>query len=410
MRNPRSFLVRGGLLALLALFALTACAQGATNDSREPGGMGASGSASPQGSGAGATGGAAGTVAGSGAFENPAGPPDPQLFPDAGPMGCNDLQVSFEPVIPTVLLLVDRSGSMWDSGYGASPTRWQAIYDALMDESTGAVQAFASEVRFGLMTYTSDGGTHTCPVLENVPPALDNFAAIDAVYTAASERPSFKAETPTGEGVRAATELLGQVSEPGAKHIVLITDGEPDSCTTFDPQCGQDESIAAVQEAFAQDIATFVIGISSDVGAAHLQDVANAGAGLPVRAPDMQFMYNCVNPGYASMTASYAAAGETPGAAPVYQPADGDAIATTLRTLIRGVRSCSFTLEGEVVLEDAHLGTVVLDDAPLAHDDPDGWHMRDPRTLELVGAACTRLQTDATELLVSFPCDVIDVL
>ena len=400
MRIPPSLRI---LCAPWALLVLAACAQGSAGDSEGPvGGMGGSGP--PQGSDTDTTSGVPGGQAGSGAFENPAGPPDPsQLLPDAGPQGCNELQVSFEPVIPTVLLLLDRSGSMWDSGYGSSPTRWQAIYDALMAPATGAVQAFASEVRFGLMTYTSDGGSQMCPMLEDVPPALGNYAAIDAMYTAASERPAFKAETPTGEGVRAATELLGQLSEPGAKYIVLITDGEPDSCTTFDPQCGQDESIAAVQAAFALDIATFVIGISSDVGAAHLQDVANAGAGLPVRAPDQQFMNNCINPGYASMTASYAAAGATPGTAPVYQPADGAAITTTLETLIRGVRSCSFTLEHD-------LGTVLLDDAPLAHESPDGWRMLDARTLELVGEACTRLQTDATELLVSFPCDVIDVL
>jgi hypothetical protein len=331
-----------------------------------------------------------------------------------GVMGCNDLQVSFDPQVPTVLLLVDRSGSMWDFPYGASPTRWQAVYDSVMAPDTGVVHALQNEVRFGLMTYTGNSTANQCPVLSSVAPALANYEAIKQIYDEASVRPTFKADTPTGPGLRGAIDALGAVIVPpdevdGPKVIVLITDGEPDTCATPDPSCGQDESIAAVQAAFDLDIATFVIGISNDVGTAHLQDIANAGAGLPVRPPDMQFMYNCLNPGFAVRSARYAAAGETPGTAPVYQPADPAAIASTLRAVIRGVHGCSFALHGEVDLDEADRGTVLLDDMPLVYQADHGWHMRDTRTLELVGDACARLQTDASNLLISFPCDVVQV-
>jgi hypothetical protein len=268
------------------------------------------------------------------------------------------------------------------------------------------------EVRFGLMTYTGNSDSHTCPVLNSVAPALDNFAAIKQVYDQASTRPTFKAETPTGEGIRAATMLLGAAdpdAEPGPHVMVLITDGEPDTCATPDPQCGQDESITGLQTAFAQNISTFVIGISSDIGRQHLQDLANAGSGQPVQPPSMQFMYDCVNPGRARLDATYAAAGETPGTAPVYQPEDRDAIASTLRALIRGVHGCSYELHGEVDLEKANLGRVLLDGNPLSYEDPDGWRMQDSRTLELLGSACERLRNEASELVISFPCDVVAV-
>ena len=114
------------------------------------------------------------------------------------PRGCNDLRLNFEPVITIVLLVVDRSGSMFENAYGASPTRWQAVYDSLMDATAGIVKPLENEVRFGLMTYTGNSTARVCPVMDKVPPALGNYAAIQQVYSAAGTAPAFKADTPTG--------------------------------------------------------------------------------------------------------------------------------------------------------------------------------------------------------------------
>jgi len=371
-------------------------------------------------------GGTSGAGAGSGAFGNA---PDPAgqsaggfgEQPGSGgsgsggrtampPRGCNDLVVEFKPVTPTVMLVIDRSGSMWDFAYGTSPTRWQALYDALIPEATGAVPMFDNVVRFGLMTYTGNPAGGMCPILRYVEPALDNYDAIRKVIDEDSPRPTFKAETPTGVALRDATSKLAAMAGDDPQHIILVTDGEPDSCATPDPQCGQDESIAALQTAFGMGIGTSVVGISSDVSARHLQDLANAGHGEPVLAPDMQYMYNCVNPGFATLSATYAAAGAAQGTAPIFQPSDSQAIATALQTLIRGVYDCSFTLNGEVDLARAHLGTVALDGSKLVYQDANGWNMVDNRTLQLQGTACSSVQADASKLVISFPCDVVDVL
>ena len=333
------------------------------------------------------------------------GPRDMQV-----PRGCNDLEVEFNPVTPTVLLVIDRSGSMWDSAYGASPTRWQALYDALVGPGN-ALEGFAGVVRFGAMTYTSNPAGGMCPIFRYVEPALDNFAPIKKLIDEDSPRPAFKAETPTGLALKDAIAKLGPAAvvdqgRPDPRHIILVTDGEPDSCTTPDPQCGQDESIQALQTAFSMKIGTSVIGISSDVSARHLQDLANAGTGQPVLMPDIQYTYNCVNPGYATLSATYATSG---GSAPIYQPGDSKAIGDALQTLIRGVYDCSFTLNGTVDLARAHLGTVMLDGTKLAHEDANGWKMLDTVTLQLQGTACGAVQKDASKLVVSFPCDVVDV-
>jgi hypothetical protein len=326
------------------------------------------------------------------------------------PRGCNDLVVEFKPVTPTVMLVIDRSGSMWDFAYGTSPTRWQALYDALIPEATGAVPMFDNVVRFGLMTYTGNPAGGMCPILRYVEPALDNYDAIRKVIDEDSPKPAFKAETPTGVALRDTISKLSALTGDDPQHIILVTDGEPDSCATPDPQCGQDESIAALQSAFGMGVGTSVVGISSDVSARHLQDLANAGHGEPVLAPDVQYMYNCINPGFASLSATYAAAGTAQGTAPIYQPGDSQAIATALQTLIRGVYDCSFALNGEVDLARANLGTVMLDGSKLAYEDANGWRMRDNRTLQLLGTACASVQADASKLVISFPCDVVDVL
>ena len=328
------------------------------------------------------------------------------------PRGCNDLEVEFKPVTPTVLLVIDRSGSMWDMAYGTSPTRWQALYDALVGDGTGAIEGFTDVVRFGAMTYTSNPAGGMCPIFRYVEPALDNFAPIKKLLDEDSTRPTFKAETPTGLALKDAITKLGPAAvvdqgRPDPRHIILVTDGEPDSCTTPDPQCGQDESVQALQTAFGMKIGTSVIGISSDVSARHLQDLANAGTGQPVLMPDMQYIYNCVNPGRATLSATYSASG---GSAPIYQPGDSKAIGEALQTLIRGVYDCSFTLNGTVDLMRAHLGTVMLDGSKLVHEDANGWKMVDEVTLQLQGSACTSVQKDASKLVISFPCDVVDVM
>ncbi len=392
-----------------------ACAGGSSAPADPPRGAGSGPAAPPRaGSGSGAAGSTPGSIpnapnAGTGGSGGASG---------AGgltPRGCNDLKLNFEPVIPIVLLVVDRSGSMFENAYAQSPTRWQAVYDSLMDQTAGIVKPLENEVRFGLMTYTGNSTARMCPVLDKVAPALGNYTAIEQVYSAAGTAPAFKADTPTGPALREALQLLRDLADDpdapaGPRFILLITDGEPDTCATPDPSCGQDESIAAVQAAFGEKIGTFVVGISSDVGAAHLQDLANAGVGMPVRYPDMTFLYNCVNPGFAQYTAAYAAAGQPGGTAMMYQPADRDAITANIRQIIRGVAGCSFSLDKKVQPGKEHLGTVLLDGTRLTYEDANGFRLQDDHTIEVLGTACTTLRQSASQLSISFPCDVVDVL
>ncbi|MGC4116894.1 MAG: hypothetical protein QM765_20495 [Myxococcales bacterium] len=82
--------------------------------------------------------------------------------PDAG--DCPRVKVTATELVPTVQLLVDRSGSMGEE-FVPGTSRWSALKTALVDPSQGVVTRLQSKVRFGATLYTNDG-QGTCPDLQ----------------------------------------------------------------------------------------------------------------------------------------------------------------------------------------------------------------------------------------------------
>ncbi|HKO47675.1 MAG TPA: vWA domain-containing protein [Polyangiaceae bacterium] len=304
--------------------------------------------------------------------------------PDDVPDGCIKDAVKVSSPTPTVIMLIDQSGSM-NEGFG-NGNRWNVLRDALIDKSTGIISTLESKVRFGLALYTSQNGfgsgmpANVCPMINAVPPALNNYADITAKYLPND----WKGDTPTGESIDAAVKILDAVTEPGPKVIVLATDGEPDSCA--DPNPGSDQgieaartlSVTAVQNAFKKQIATHVISVGDDVGQEHLRAVANAGQGLAVDIDQADRFY-LAN--------------------------DQADLATAFDTIVSGVRSCVFTLNGAVADGRADTGAVLLDGKFLIYMDKDGWRLNSPSVLELQGAACAALKKSGDhDLKIDFPC------
>ncbi len=293
-----------------------------------------------------------------------------------GGSGCIDEDVKFEPQIPTVIILVDQSGSMTERFAGQD--RWSAVYDALFDRPDGVVLQLQDKVRFGLSLYTSDHGFSggECPMLTERGVALGNYAALEQLYSANSPQ----GDTPTGESLSAVAATLALVSEPGDKAIVLATDGEPDNCTDPDAHdaTSQQISVDAASAAFAQAIRTYVIAVGSDISDAHLQDVANAGTGV-TSGPD----------------------------SPFWKANNKTGLIDAFNTIIEGVRSCVFDLNGSVSTEAQKAGKVTLDGAPLTQDDPAGWRLASPTQVELTGAACDAIKSGDHEIKITFPCGSI---
>ena len=349
--------VRGWFLAGMGLVGMVGCDFGGSGSAGRPDG----------GSGGGADGGGGERA-------------------DAAP--CAQVKVELAPVTPTVMLLVDRSGTMTDT-FGDADSRWDALYGTLMDPTTGVVSRLDGAVRFGLATYTArdtenDGQVEgACPRMNVVDPALDNFLAIENVYGALVPLD----ETPTGAAIEAVVPALTAVQAEGPKLLVLATDGEPDTCARPNPNGHAQARIAAlvaVQAAHEAGIETYVVSVGGEAvgnpqAERHMHELANAGVG---RAPD-------ADP-----------------AAPLYVALAPDQLVEAFDEIIGGVRTCTFMLEGMVDEEHAAGGSVTLDGEELEYGTD--WQLVDPRTIELLGAACEAVLAGGEhEVEAYFTCEAI---
>lgn len=295
---------------------------------------------------------------------------------------CAAVDLDAERVTPNVLVIVDRSGSMESEEFppGSGVTRWDALRDALLAMPGGLLFSLQSSVRFGLVTYENSGTPAGCPDLDTIPCAIDNYTTISSAYRGFEPG----RDTPTGDSITAVMGMLGTLvptADAGDPTIfILATDGEPDTCEDGDDTAGgRVESVAAVEAAFDDGIETYVISVGTDVGADHLQDVANAGLGRSAADPD----------------AMYWVASDTSG------------LNDALETIIGGVIDCRLTLSGAIDPSLACSGEVRLGGDLLPCDDPNGWRAIDATTIELTGTACDRLQTSGETLTARFPCDVV---
>jgi hypothetical protein len=342
--------------------------------------------------------------------------------------GCQHREYNFVAKIPNVFVLVDRSGSMFDS----------MAWDPLKAGVLAVVMQLQDKINFGFSAFTGQQGG-TCPIFSPVTPALNNYDAISAAYAPLGKLDNPKGETPVGLALPLVQQSLAAAGE-GDKYILFVTDGEPDFCDDGDNVCPVDSTIGHLQALKAQGITTIVFGLKStlsDISDATLQAFANAGAGQPVALPfgtkaagTVNVCDNCNS--VAGWKADWATTGRTndcrsaaatpstqalatysatDGTATVYRPnaADQTALTQQIASVVSGIKSCTFDLSDFTVnldrLSEASVsvqGQVV----PLAMDN--GWHMKTASQLELVGDACTNWQQPQnTKIDFNFPCDIL---
>ncbi|MCA9651004.1 MAG: VWA domain-containing protein [Myxococcales bacterium] len=283
---------------------------------------------------------------------------------------CPELEEILLPQIPTFQLVVDQSGSM-DEDFGGV-TRWEATENTLVGNN-GVVTRLQSSIRFGVSLYHNNL-VGACPDVLTLPPQLDAADEISGLL--AMNMPG--GDTPTGESFDVVlTDVLADPWE-GDKVIVLVTDGEPDTCDIPEPmgpeiQQARDRSTEAVTAAFDAGIRTFVIGVSTGIAEDHLQDLANAGVG----ATD----------------------------APFWVANDVDGLVDAFDDIVAGLRPCDFALAAPLMDDLAPTCEVTINDAPVPFDDPDGWGLQDPETLVLQGSSCAEIQEGVVNIRLRCPCE-----
>jgi hypothetical protein len=250
--------------------------------------------------------------------------------------------------------------------------RYDAVETALVDDTDGVVTALQDRVIFGATLYTSG---RTCPSLRSAPRALNNRDAIATLLGANGPA----SETPTGESVQAVVAEFGRNPPPigSPKVIVLATDGEPDLCSNGNAN-GRPASVAAAQAAFSAGITLYVLSVGSDTGAAHLQEVANGGVGLPPTGAEKAPFFVANNP---------------------------TELASKLQDIIGNIRSCDLTLDAELDAATASQGTITLGDRTLVEGTD--WELVGGTTITLKGSACQQLLTTSDQVTATFPCGTI---
>ncbi|HEY4105748.1 MAG TPA: VWA domain-containing protein [Polyangiaceae bacterium] len=400
-----------GLGLGVGLLLATACSanKGAPGSAVRPGGTGA-------GTGAGGTGTGVGAGSGDGNTGNINTASGGTSGTDAG--ACQSMELDFTPKTPTVFVLVDRSGSMFE----APNPPWEPLKMGALQ----VIQELQNDVAFGWGAFTGQAGVK-CPDFASVPPAKNNYDAINMVYGTMGAT-GYKSETPVGEALPLAAQALAQSPEDGNKYILFVTDGQPDFCDDGDENCPLDDVVYQLQKLNKTGINTIIFGLQNgNVPPQTLQAFANAGAGQPVAAPftgtAMDVYYSCQSE--AGWKADYAEAGvtgmsavaayaATGGMTKYYSPdvTDQDALTTQLRTVLAGVKSCLFDLSKFTIdLNGLDQASVLVQGQTVPLDSTNGWRMNSESQLELVGSACTNWQQPQnTKIDFNFPCDIVTVV
>jgi hypothetical protein len=310
-------------------------------------------------------------------------------------------------VTPKVWLVIDGSGSMADglSGPMTTPTRWDALRQALMDPMGGVVPLLDPLVKFGMVMYDGplggfpgttttlpDGGpatgmppTDECPRLVTVEPELNNFVKLNPaipMLAPGGSTPTHKALAQVLSHLPANTQVPDGVVDP--TYVVLATDGAPnDFCAMGgdlfgpNPNMIQSEVVSTTQKIAMQGIPVYVISLAAgDQGLQqHLMAVAQAGG---------------------TMT-------------PPFTPQSKDALVDTFRQIIGPEAGCTVKLTAGfgVMQQVACMGSVELSGTKLECDSPNGWKLVDPKTIEITGTACDMFKKMTNARLTAyFPCEI----
>jgi len=195
-----------------------------------------------------------------------------------GPLVCDEfVPMAIEPVIPRVMLVLDKSGSMvsdesgfWD--HDSDPmtpdiTRWMSLHSVVESIFTNldAVINFGA-VLFPSLTATSAYGPAACPVDAQplVPIGTQTGAAILGALPPA-DTTTIAGGTPAAAGIEVALNELAGLQDTEPKFIILVTDGAaigeegtgtPELFNVYD-----DNLPMVVAQAEAMGFPTYVIGI-----------------------------------------------------------------------------------------------------------------------------------------------------
>lgn len=290
-------------------------------------------------------------------------------------VSCDADEYEVEELRPAVMLVLDKSGSMFDNEWnvgGDMVTRWNSLHAVVSDVASTNDATMSMGVT--LFPAVDNNG---CGVAAEPDVAIaDDNTASDILAVIPGANADHNGYTPMRSGLETARAALGDIDTSRPRAMVLVTDGLA-NCVDGQQDGDYDAGIEDLVEDIHQhdEISTYVVGI--DIS----HDFNNNAGVVPHDA-----------------ISAVAAAGGAPAsdAQPYYAAADEGALYDALDE-IAGRVECTIQLDAPVDA-DATFEVSVGDElvAEVAScDEGDGWRFTDPAmrsSIELCGAACDDLR------------------
>jgi Mg-chelatase subunit ChlD len=329
---------------------------------------------------------------------------------------CDIAEAALTPVVPHVVLVLDKSGSMigntWD--HDADPqtpevTRWSSLHAVVSQ----IVNGFDDQFEFGAQLYPSKSATNEYSVdacLVEAPPevliAPDNAVPILLEIPTANSN-NVRGGTPASSGMTSAIDHLIDVDDGNPMAIILVSDGaancRTDATNDFERFENYDSNLATiVGDAYADlGIATYVVGID-------ISDVVTQTTGVNNHPPDGE--PDAISPFQKLDEVAVAGGKPLGGMADFYQTQNELELSAALQSIVDDAVSCTVLLDPIPIFPD--LVEVVIDDqnVPQVIDctSEDGWVYTNPDgpydSIELCGNWC-EVSQDAMVVKAEYFCD-----
>lgn len=290
---------------------------------------------------------------------------------------CEKIEFRADPNVPNVLVMLDRSWSMYNSTAGVD--RWNPAVAAIA-KVTDSLEA---QIRFGLMLFPDPdaaSGNSLCGAGKlDVAIGENNAEAVQAPLYGDPEQ-LVEGWTPTADSLIAAKGVLEGVE--GSRYVLLITDGAPNCngeldtgsclCGAANPPCtnpkhciDDDRTVKAIEDLAAAGIRTYVVGYDTT----SWEDILNR----------------------------MAVAGDT-GNSTYFPVKDETSLETALTKIGSSLVTCTFELSAAP--DNPQYVGVTIDGQAVLHESkhPDGtgngYRIGGPdnRLVELVGSTCEQLK------------------
>jgi hypothetical protein len=341
---------------------------------------------------------------GSAVLPSPGSSPGVSRPPAAGD-ACEVVQLVTEPVIPEMMIVLDRSGSMTEGG------RWMPSVAAVRS----VTEQLQSKIHFGLALFPDpDAAASGIPAVTNITdcfsapnpqmcieqfnvangddaacapgkifvPVAQNSAAMIASVL---DKTSPFGGTPTSDTLTQILSTYGSEEpapdmKPHPKFVLLVTDGQPTCPNGMGSNVNQpdiDASNAAVEALAMNNVRTYVIGY--DTSGPENAMLAATLDGFAQRGGTGDMMHRTVE--------------------------DEQSLVTELTRITFAIASCSFELNAPP--ESADRVLVRLDGTQVNLNEPNGFAIVGDRTVELRGAACDTYRQGNHLLDAQVLCEVV---